>query len=637
MADSGRQVQGSARDGLDEATTELEAGATRAVGSTPRGGSGQRSAFHLGDFVADRRLLFICAIAVVVGALGALIAVILMMLIGLITNALYYHRLSTTLVSPAANSLGWWAVPIPIIGGLIIGVMARYGSERIRGHGIPEAMETILVGGSKVEPRLAVLKPISSAISIGTGGPFGAEGPIILTGGAVGSVVGQLLHLTAAERKTLLVAGAAAGMAATFNAPVAAVLLAVELLLFEWRPRSLVPVAIASAVATVLRWHAIGRAAIFPIGLHPQADGSIVLGAALVGLVAGGLAWALTLGVYGAEDLFRKLPIHWMWWPALGGIIVGVGGVFFPRALGVGYDTIASELSGSLTLKLLLGIIIAKSVIWCMALGSGTSGGILAPLLLIGGALGGIEGAVLPGHSPALWALIGMSAALAGVTRSPLTSVIFAVELTLAYDALLPLLVACVVAHLVSVLVLRRSILTEKVARRGFHVTREYAVDPLETLMVDEVMQTDIITFDVTLPIVEAAESIAERSAVRAQRLYPILDETAALIGVVSRSDLATRDGASTATLAAVVRRSFVSAHPDETLRVITNRMIATGFWRLPVVSRDDPHTLLGLITQRELFRARELLLIEERQRERVLIPRLLTIGRQSASTAERP
>ncbi|HEX9057394.1 MAG TPA: chloride channel protein [Ktedonobacterales bacterium] len=580
----------------------------------------------LGDFTADGRMVLISLLAIGIGVLGAFVAVALMGLIGLITNLAYYHRWSFKLVSPTSNTLGWWSVIIPVVGGLVIGFMARFGSERIRGHGIPEAMETILVGGSRIEPRLLLLKPLSSAISIGTGGPFGAEGPIILTGGALGSVISQFFKLSAAERKTLLVAGAAAGMAATFNAPVSSVLLAVELLVFELKPRSLVPIALASATATILRRHLIGASAMFPLGPHPTLDIDGLLASAGVGLAAGILSWLLTIGVYGAEDLFRKLPIHWMWWPALGGIAVGVGGVFFPRALGVGYDTIGDELAGRLTISVLVGIIVMKAVIWCLALGSGTSGGILAPLLLIGGALGGIEAGVLPGGSPGLWALIGMAAALSGVTRSPLTGVIFALELTYAVNVMLPLLVACVVAHMVTVLVLKRSILTEKVARRGFHVTREYAVDPLEVLAVREVMRSDLVTLAEDLPLTALRQQLSE-TASHGQRLYPVVTAEGSLAGVLTRTDIA-RLGHTSATgtpaVRDIMRSNAVVAYPDETLRVVAARMITDAVWRMPVVSRDNPRQIVGLISQRDLLRARQRLLEEERHRERVFRLRIL-------------
>src|SRR5919198_983822 len=282
---------------------------------------------HLGDFTITPRVLPIAALAVAIGAFAAFVAAALLTLIGLFTNLFFFQRVATDLISPADNDLGVFVVLVPVAGALVIGVMARFGSERIRGHGIPEAIEAILIGGSRVQPRVAVLKPLSSAISIGSGGPFGAEGPIIMTGGAFGSLIAQFFHLTSAERKTLLVAGAAAGMSATFASPVASVMLAVELLLFEWKPRSVIPVSLASAVAAALRRHLLGLGPIFPVPAHPIDIGAQgLLACAVVGLLAGALSTALTLAVYASEDGFQRLPIHWMWWPAIGGAAVGLGG-----------------------------------------------------------------------------------------------------------------------------------------------------------------------------------------------------------------------------------------------------------------------------------------------------------------------
>ena len=299
-----------------------------------------------GHFTAEVRLVGISAIAMAIGACCALAALVLLRLIDLFTNLFYFQHLSLQPRSPADHALGWASVLVPMLGGLIVGLMARYGSERIRGHGIPEAMEAILIGRSRMSPKVAILKPVSSAIAIGSGGPFGAEGPIIVTGGSIGSIIAQAFHLTAAERKTLLVAGAAGGMSAVFNTPMAAVLLAVEILLFEWKPRSLIPVALAAAVAALLRPYLLGSGAMFPVtphGLLPTID---LLGAVPVGLLAGLLAMALTLAVYGAEDAFRRLPLHWMWWPVLGGLVVGLGGLAEPKALGVGYGLIGDLLRG---------------------------------------------------------------------------------------------------------------------------------------------------------------------------------------------------------------------------------------------------------------------------------------------------
>jgi H+/Cl- antiporter ClcA len=581
------------------------------------------------DFTTTPSVLWLAAIAIPVGVAVAFLALGLLHLIGLITHLAYTGTVATSIDRPDTSVLGPLSILVPVAGGLVIGLMARVGSERIRGHGIPEAMETILLRGSRMEPRLAVLKPISSAVSIGTGGPFGAEGPIIVTGGALGSVVGQLLHLTAAERRCLLVAGAAAGMTAVFGTPVAAVLLGVELLLFEWRPRSMVPVALAACAAEAVREQLVGGgllpgAPLFALAAHGPLPLSVTAGAVVIGAACGGLAWVMTRCVYGAEDLFGRLPVHWMWWPALGGVVVGVGGLIDPRVLGVGYDTIDAELTGRLAFGTLAVLLVVKLVVWSVALGSNTSGGILAPLLMLGAALGGMLGAALPGADAGVWALLGMAAALAGVTRSPFTSIVFALELTHDVDALLALLVATTVAHLVSVLALKRSILTEKVARRGYHVSREYDVDPLQALLVRDVMTTEVLTVDPQMAARELYRKLPEGGDGRRQRLYPVLDERGALAGVLAWSDvLLAQQSDSDATALALAHEALV-ARPDETLRDAADRMVASGHGVLPVLDRDDPGRLLGLVSQFDLLKAHERILVEERHRERPLRLRAL-------------
>jgi chloride channel protein, CIC family len=582
---------------------------------------------ELGDFTTTRSVLGLAAAALLVGAAVACLALALLDLIGLITHLAYTGTLSTSLASPDTRVLGGWSVLVPVVGGLIVGAMARFGSERIRGHGIPEAMETILLRGSRMEPRLAVLKPISSAVSIGMGGPFGAEGPIIVTGGALGSIVGQLLHLTAAERRTLLVAGAAGGMTAVFATPVAAVLLAVELLLFEWRPRSMIPVALAACSAEAVRGAFANAgllrvAPLFAVSAHDRLGAWVTIGAVVVGLACGGLALVMTRCVYGAEDLFGWLPFHWSWWPAIGGLFVGIGGLIDPRVLGVGYETIGAELAGQLALGALAVLLVVKLAVWSIALGSNTSGGILAPLLMLGAALGGLLGAVLPGAGEGTWALIGMAAAMAGVMRSPFTSIVFALELTHDVNALLALLVACTIAHLVSVLVLKRSILTEKIARRGYHVTREYEIDPLHALLVADVMSGAVLTVRPRTCAAELYERLPEGSAERRQRLYPVLDADERLVGVLAFSDvLAARRSSSPRQASDLARRPILS-FPDETLREVADRMVASGHGVLPVVEREQPQRLVGLVSQFDLLRAHERVLIEERRRERPLGPR---------------
>ena len=590
------------------------------------------TAQRLGDFTTTTRVIPISLLAIVIGLVSTGVAWLLLRLIAFFTNVFHYGRASTAFVSPAANHLGWFAVLIPVGGGLIIGMMARYGSERIRGHGIPEALESILINGSKVQPRLAILKPLSAAISIGSGGPFGAEGPIIMTGGAIGSIVSQLFHLTAAERKTLLVAGAAAGMAATFAAPVASVLLAVELLLFEWKPRSAIPVALAAATAGAARRYILGLGPLFPVPHHSIFIGPMgLLGCVIAGLLAGGLSSLLTIGVYAAEDSFLKLPIHWKWWPAIGGLAIGLGGLIFPQALGVGYDTIQSLLQGDVPRAMIAGVLIVKSAIWIISLGSGTSGGVLAPLLMMGAALGGIDAMFLPNEGAGFWPLVSMAAILGGTMRAPFTAILFAFELTHDVNILLPLLVAAMLAHATTVLLLKRSILTEKVARRGFHITREYATDPLEILFVREVMRTKVVALSAEETLEELRHTLVREPAQRGQHLYPVVDAARQVKGVVTRKQLrALMDSPASGTLSHVLRDPVV-AHPDEPLRIVVFRMAETGLTRMPVVDRETGQ-LAGMVSLHDLLLARVRNLNEERHRERVLELRL-PFGSTTGST----
>ncbi len=604
----------------------------------------RRDVSHLGDFTATPRMLIVAALAVPVGAISACVAWALLRLIGLITNAVFYARFDTRLVAPGLGHHSPVVVLLaPVAGGLLIGLLARYGSEKIRGHGMPEAIEAILLGGSKVQPRVAVLKPVSAALAIGTGGPFGAEGPIIMTGGAVGSLFAQFLRLTADERKTLLVAGAAGGMAATFNAPFAALMLAVELLLFEWRPRSYVPVAAAVCVATVLRRPLLGTAALFPavgtVHLTYAAYGLCVVS----GIASGLLALVATVLVYAAEDAFRRLPVHWMWWPAIGGVIIGIGGLIVPQALGVGYNIIGAELDGSIGLGLVAGILIVKTVIWSLSLGSGTSGGVLAPMFMIGGALGTLEGHVFPVVGPGFWALIGLAGVLGGVMRSPFTGVVFALELTRRFDAILPLIIAASAAFAVSVLLLKRSVLTEKIARRGYHLSREYDVDPLEILFISEVMQRDIVTFEAHLSAADALTAISDLDPAtvigRRQMLYPIVGDHDELLAVITRTQLETavHDELGRTPVGELGLARPVVTHADQTLRTVATQMAEHGIDRLPVVDRDDPTRIVGLISLTQLLAARLRDLQEARDTARVLRLRVIRPFRKPSLPAAEP
>jgi len=532
--------------------------------------------------------------------IGALVAYTLVLLIGLITNLAFYHRFSAALIAPNDHWLGWLVILIPVAGGVIVRLMARYGSEKIRGHGIPEALEAILVGDSRIEAKVAVLKPLSSAISIGTGGPFGAEGPIIMTGGAFGSLFAQLFALTPAERKTLLTAGAAAGMSAVFAAPVASVLISVELLLFEWKPRSFIPVTLAAAVAALLRVPLLGAGPMFLVPGHAPlspADWLVALG---IGIVAGLASGVLTVMVYGFEDLFHKLPVHWMWWPAIGGLFVGVAGWINPRVLGVGYDTIIALLHGGMGGTALWALLIGKSLAWSISLGSGTSGGVLAPLLIMGGALGALESHWIPVGDPGLWAMISMAAVMGGTMRSPFTAMIFTVELTHDLNALPALLVACAAAYTVTVLLLRRSILTEKVARRGHHLVREYAANPLEMLRVGEVMTPDVPTISSNTKVRELADRIDHGDPwLTHHHGIPIVDEAGHLAGIITRGDVARaiehdRDG--NRPVLSVGTTHPIVTYPGELVYQAVVKMHQHHVGRLPVVDRRDPRRLVGYL-----------------------------------------
>jgi chloride channel protein, CIC family len=575
---------------------------------------------QLGDFSTNRRVLLLCLLALPIGAIAAVVAKALLWLIAVITNLAFFHVLSSAPSTPANHHLGLWMVAVPVAGSLVVGLMARYGSEKIRGHGIPEALEAILLGRSLIDPKVALLKPISSAVSIGTGGPFGAEGPIIMTGGALGSLFAQFFHLTAAERKTLLVAGAAGGMAAIFATPVAAVLLAVELLLFEWKPRSFLPVTVAATVAAVTRVPLLGAGPIFRVAAHPALPPQALAVAVAVGMVVGLASGALTRLVYGCEDLFERLPLHWMWWPALGGLAVGIGGLIDPRVLGVGYDLIHQLVEGRLLGATLVVLLVAKATVWAVALGSGTSGGVLAPLLMIGGAIGALFGNGLGAGDPGLWAMIGMAAMVAGAMRAPFTGMVFVLEVTHDLNALPALMAGCAAATCVTVLLLRRSILTEKLARRGQHIACEYSVDPFEFTRVFEVMDKAPPTAEATMTVQQLAERIGITGSAGASRHGTVLlDADGLLCGIVTRRDImevVQAGTASTTTARAAGTIDVAVTFPDETLRQAIATMLARDVGRLPVVDRDHPGRVVGYLGRADVLKARSRLQEEEEERQ---------------------
>jgi H+/Cl- antiporter ClcA len=573
-----------------------------------------------GDFSADRRILLLSAMAFIVGCGGAFSAWVLIKLIALVTNVIWFGRISTANVSLAHATPNLWMVLAPALGGLAIGLMARFGSEKIRGHGIPEAIEAILIGGSRMSPKVAVLKPLSSAISIGSGGPFGAEGPIIMTGGAIGSLFAQLFSLSAAERKTLLVAGASAGMTAIFGTPIAAVLLAVELLLFEWKPRSFLPVVVSVLVSAAWRPWLFGAGPLFPFSGGPEITWWVLVLCGLSGIAAGLQSSLATNFLYSLEDLFPRLPVHWMWWPAIGGVVVGLGGLVDPRALGVGYDVIREMLAGGSGPADATRLLIVKGVIWTVALASGTSGGVLAPLLILGGALGLLEGEVLPG-GPGFWALIAMAGMMGGTMRAPLTGAMFAVELTGDVHALAPLFAATGAAYGVTVLILKRSILTEKIARRGHHVFREYTVDPLQQAWVSEIMVSPVDTLPAEMSVSEAVAFFTTDEPPPRHKSYPVVDAEGRVLGMAARADVLKwiRDRAlETESLGGLAARApLVSGAPDELVWRLVDRMVAEDVGRVPIL--DAEGRLAGLVTRKDLLRVRARLRRLEEERSVVI------------------
>ena len=557
---------------------------------------------RLADYSADHRMLILAAMATVAGTGGAFSAWALLKLIALATNVRWYADLSFA-PSTIAGRGPLLVLLIPVLGGLIVGLIARFGSDKIRGHGIPEAIETILFGESKLSLKVAVLKPLSSAVSIGSGGPFGAEGPIIMTGGAIGSLFAQLFRLSAAERKTLLVAGATAGMTGIFGTPFAAIMLAVELLLFEWKPRSFVPVVTAVLVALAWRPLLVGAGPLFPFAAPTPPGIEPIAISAMLGLITGLLAAFLSFLLYRIEDGFHRLPIHWMWWPAIGAVVVGVGGLLDLRVLGAGYGSIQALLDGSLVVKAVLLLLIVKAVVWLVALGSGTSGGILAPLLILGGCAGFLIGQYLPGD-PGFWAMIGMAGVMSGTMRAPMTGALFAAELTNHLSALPETIAAGAAAYAISVLIMKRSILTEKIARRGRHISREYSVDALEFLQAGQLMSSAPATLPGDMAVGDAVRFFAEEAD---HRSYPVVDDHGRLLGLVSRTDAlewAVGRKAEGKLADALSDASTQFAFAETPCGEVADMMVESGVGRVPIV---DPHDrrVVGIISRQDLLKVR--------------------------------
>ncbi|HXM62673.1 MAG TPA: chloride channel protein [Terriglobales bacterium] len=576
---------------------------------------------------AQFRMVLISFLAAGIGLLAGLIAFVLYKLIGLFTNIFFYHRFAADFISARHNQFGLWVIPIPVIGGIIVGFMAKYGTSKIKGHGIPEAMEAVMVNRSRIEPRVAILKPLSAAIAIGTGGPFGAEGPIIQTGGAVGSLVGQAFHTTASERKVLLACGAAAGMSATFNTPIAGVILAIELLLFEFKARSFIPLVIASTLATAVHMQLLGAGPMFKV--TPMAFGipQALPFYLVLGLVCGLAAVGFSKLLYWTEDQFEKLPVDELWWPAIGALGLGIIGYFVPRVLGVGYDTISDILNANLAWKLLLVVMVAKAVALVISLGSGTSGGLLAPMFMSSAAMGGVFAIGVDRLFPAAnlsagaFALVAMGAVFGAASRATFAFIIFAFEITRDYNSVLPLMLVSVIADGIAMwLMPRASIMTEKLARRGLHIHQEYEADVLQQVRVSETMDQDAPTLPADMKVGELSDLIARRdpSVSRHQGML-ILDSDGNLAGVITRGDVmraldADPSGASTVLDAGT--RDVVVTYPDEMLHDASSKMLRNNIGRLPVVDRKDPRKVVGYLGRPGIMAARLRRLDEEHVRE---------------------
>lgn len=546
------------------------------------------------------RVLIISVLSFLIAVAISVVARVLVNLINAVTNLSFYGTLSVANTSPANNTLGLWVIVIPAIGGIIVGLMALYGSKAIRGHGIPEAMEQILMNQSKIKPAVTYLKPLSSAIAIGTGGPFGAEGPIIATGGALGSTLGQMLSITHNERKVLLTAGSTAGMAAIFGSPVASIFLGIELLLFEFSPRSIIPVTVACVTGAAGHHLFFGSLPVFAIDHIIETPGNLALAIySLIGIVIGFLSVWVTKLVYAIEDRFEKLPVHWMWWPAIGGLAVGIVGYFSPHTLGVGYDNITNILSGNMTLNFLIGLCLFKFISWSISLGSGTSGGTLAPLFIIGGAAGAVAGNVILhwfptlGISVSLCALVGMSAMFTGASRAFLTSVIFAIETTGQPNALLPLLGACGGSYIVSFFLMKNTIMTEKISRRGVKTPDSYEPDILEKITVAEVMQEPGIVLHAEEKI-EDVLSWLEKNRPKPD-YFIISDAKGDYKGLLKCTDLYNRKNDVGTTVASLTTDGGYSVYEDNSLRSAVEKMAAGNVEGLPVMARDN--TIKGIIS----------------------------------------
>jgi CIC family chloride channel protein len=565
---------------------------------------------------APFRIVLVSFLAAAIGLIGGIVAYVLYKLIGLFTNLFFFHRWSSSFLSVGQHHLGAWVILVPVIGGVIVGFMAKYGTSKIKGHGIPEAMEAVLTNRSRIEPRVALLKPLSAAIAIGTGGPFGAEGPIIQTGGAIGSLVGQVLHTTAVERKVLLACGAAAGMSATFNTPIAGVIIAIELLLFEFKSRSFIPLVIASTLATAVHMQLLGPGPMFHVSAMDFGIPHALPFYLVLGPICGVAAVLLTKALYWVEDLFEKIPCDELWWPAIGALILGIVGYFVPRVFGVGYDTISDILNGNLVWKILLAVMLAKFAVLVISLGSGTSGGLLAPTFMWSAAMGGLF-AMIANHifpsahlSPGAFALVAMGAVFGAASRATFTFIIFAFEITRDYNSVLPLMLVAVIADGIAMLFMpKSSIMTEKLARRGLYVLQDYETDALSQTSVAETMEPNAPVIAAGTKVGSVAERIARHDPeVARYEALVILDSAGKLSGIVTRGDILKaldKDPSGAITVEQAGTTHLVVTYPDELVSEAAVKLVRYDIGRLPVVDRADERKVVGYLNRASILVAR--------------------------------
>lgn len=560
-----------------------------------------------------RRITYLSLLALVLGVLAGGAAWILIKLIALLTNLSLFGQVGSTLPSMSDLEPSPRIIIVAVAGALVVALLARW-SPIIKGHGIPEAMESVLHRQSRVAPRTAIAKPLSSAIAIGTGGPFGAEGPIIVTGGSLGSLLGQLLQVSPSERKILLACGAAAGMAATFGAPVASIVLATELLLFEFSTRAFIPTAVSAAVAGGIHSAVFGDGPLFTVPDHGFAGLADLPLFVPLGVLSGLLAVVISKGLFVVEAGFRRLPVSEFWHPVIGAVGFGAVGMMVPEVLGVGYDQIDAVLAGTMTLAGLAVLGGAKLLAWWLALGSGTSGGTLAPILLVSGAFGAVIGeltlAVFPVAelSTGAFALVAMAATFGAATRATLTSIVFVFELTRDFDAILPLILASVLADLVGAWLLPNTLMTEKLHRRGYRVQTDLHAEVMANTPVEQVMSTEVVTIAGDAPPAEAVAVIETTG----HTVFPVIDSDRRLSGIVSRVDLMRKDALIETTIADLALRDVVTVNRETTVGDASRLMIAEGVDHLPVVDRTG--LLVGMCTRTDILKAASPVLAAESQ-----------------------